>query len=60
MNPLMSKKRNRKFKCGLLLPFFSYPSQFTLVKLIKLKRTQSVCTEKERKRKEKRGKTERK
>ena len=39
-------------------PFFSYPSQFTLVKLIKLKRTQSVCTEKERKRKGKRGKTE--
>ncbi len=41
-------------------PFFSYPSQFTLVKLIKLKRTQSVCTEKERKRKATRGKTERK
>jgi hypothetical protein len=30
------------------------------VKLIKLKRTQSVCTEKERKRKGKRGKMERK
>ena len=28
---------------------FSFPSQLTLVKLIKLKRTQSVCTEKERK-----------
>jgi len=35
-------------------------TQFILVKLIKLKRTQSVCTEKERKRKGKRGKTERK
>ena len=31
-------------------PFWSYPSQFTLVKLIKLKGTQTVCTEKERKR----------
>jgi hypothetical protein len=26
----------------------NYPSQITLVKLIKLKRTQTVCTEKER------------
>jgi hypothetical protein len=41
-------------------PFFSFPSQLTLVKLIKLKRTQSVCTEKERKRERKREKTERK
>jgi hypothetical protein len=31
-------------------PFFSFPSQLTLVKFIKLKRTQSVCTEKERRR----------
>ena len=37
-------------------PFWSYPSQFTWVKLIKLKRTQTVCTGKERKRE----KTERK
>jgi hypothetical protein len=37
-------------------PFFSFPSQLTLMKLIKLKRTQSVCTEKERNRE----KTERK
>jgi hypothetical protein len=41
-------------------PFFSYPSQLTLVKLIKLKRTQPVCTEKERNRERKREKTERK
>ncbi len=41
-------------------PFLSFPSHLTLVKLIKLKRTQSVCTEKERKRERKRGKTERK
>jgi len=41
-------------------PFLSYPSQFTLVKLIKLKRTQTVCTEKERNRERKREKTERK
>jgi hypothetical protein len=40
--------------------FCSYHSQFTLVKLIKLKRTQSVCAEKERKGKGTRGKTERK
>jgi hypothetical protein len=31
-------------------PFWSYPSQYILVKLIKLRRTQTVCTEKERKR----------
>ena len=36
------------------------PSHLTLVKLIKLKRTQTVCTEKERKRERKRKKTERK
>jgi hypothetical protein len=41
-------------------PFLSYPSQLTLVKLIKLNRTQTVCTEKERNREKKRGKTERK
>jgi hypothetical protein len=41
-------------------PLLSYPSQLTLVKLIKLKRTQSVCTEKERNRERKREKTERK
>ncbi len=41
-------------------PFFSYPSQLTFVKLIKLKRTQTVCTEKERKREREREKTERK
>jgi hypothetical protein len=41
-------------------PFLSYPSQLTLVKLIKLKRTQTVCTEKERNRERKREKTERK
>jgi hypothetical protein len=35
-------------------PFWSFPSQLILVKLIKLKRTQSVRGEKERKR-EKRG-----
>jgi hypothetical protein len=34
-------------------PFWTYPSQFTLVNLIKLKRTQTVCTEKERKNREK-------
>jgi hypothetical protein len=34
-------------------PFLSYPSQSTLVKLIKLKRTQTVYTEKERKRERK-------
>jgi hypothetical protein len=37
-------------------PFFSFPSQLTLVKLIKLKRTQSVWTEKERKREREREK----
>jgi hypothetical protein len=37
-------------------PFWSFPSQFTLVKLIKLKRTQTVCTEKERERERKREK----
>jgi hypothetical protein len=31
-------------------PFLSYPSQVTLMKLIKLKRTQTVCTERERER----------
>jgi hypothetical protein len=41
-------------------PFLNYPSHLTLVKLIKLKRTQTVCTEKERKRERKRKKTERK
>jgi hypothetical protein len=41
-------------------PFLSYPSQLTLVKLIELKRTQTVCTEKERKRERETGKTERK
>ena len=39
-------------------PFLSYPSQLTLVILIKLKRIQTVCTEKERER-EKETKTER-
>jgi len=45
---------------------FTVGQQFTLVKLIKLKRTQTVCTEKERKRERvskrerKREKTERK
>ncbi len=40
-------------------PFLSFPSHLTLVKFIKLKRTQSVCTrEKEREREKKnRGKT---
>ncbi len=40
-------------------PFMSYPSHLTLVKLIKLKRTQTVCVEKGRKGERKRGKTER-
>jgi hypothetical protein len=38
-------------------PFLSFPSHHTLVKFIELKRTQSVCTEKERKRERKREKT---
>jgi hypothetical protein len=37
----------------------SFPSQLTLVKFVKLKRTQSVCTKKKRKRERKREKTER-
>ncbi len=41
-------------------PFLNYPSQLTLVKLMKLKRTQTVCTEEERKRERKIEKTERK
>ncbi len=41
-------------------PFLSYPSHLTLVKLMKLKRTQTVCTEEERKRERKIEKTERK
>ena len=40
-------------------PFLSFPSQLTLVKLIKLKRTQSVCTEKEREREREREKKQR-
>jgi hypothetical protein len=39
--------------------FWSFPSPFTLVKLIKLKRTQSVCTEKERKREREREEKQR-
>ncbi len=38
----------------------SYPSQFTLVKWIKQKKTQTVCTEKKRERERKREKAERK
>ena len=38
-------------------PFFSYPSHFTLVKLIKLKGTLTVCTENERERRRRRKKT---
>ena len=37
-------------------PFLSYPSQLTLVKLIKLKRTQTVCKDKERNSERKREK----
>jgi hypothetical protein len=44
-------------KEGTCIPL---PSQFTVVTLIKLKRTQTVCVEKERKRERKREKTERK
>jgi hypothetical protein len=43
-------------------PFLTFSSQITLVKLkqlIKLKKTQSVCTEKERKREREKKKTER-
>jgi hypothetical protein len=39
-------------------PFLSYPSQFILVKLIKLKRTQTVFIEIERKRERNREQTE--
>jgi hypothetical protein len=46
--------------CNLYVtPFLSFPSQLTLVKFIKLKRTQSVCTEKERKREREREEKQR-
>ena len=55
---LRLRVKTRVCSCNLYAtPFFSFPSQVTLVKFIKLKRTQSVCTEKERKRERKRKKT---
>jgi hypothetical protein len=68
------KKRNRKpkFQCGLLLrvktrvcsynlyatPFLNFPSHLTLVKFIKLKRTQSVCTREKEREKERENREE--
>jgi hypothetical protein len=59
LNLLRVKTRVRSYNL-YATHFLSYPSQITLVKLIELKRTQTVCTEKERKRERETEKTERK